>query len=481
MRLKLFNTLGRKKQVFRPLKDKVVTMYNCGLTVYDYGHIGNFRAFVFADLLRRWLEFKGYRVKQVMNFTDVGHLTIDETLHQAGEDKIELAAKKQRKRPEEIAEFYIKAFLEDSKALNLLEPWKRPRATQHIQEMINLIKKLLKRGYAYIAKSGSVYFEVKKFKQYGKLSGNPIEQLMAGARIEPNPEKKSPYDFALWICDPKHLMQWDAPWGRGYPGWHIECSAMAIKYLGETIDIHTGGEDNIFPHHECEIAQSEAATGKPFARFWLHVRHLLVNGRKMSKSLGNFIILRDLLKQGWDPRAVRLLLESAHYRDQLNFTLSALKQAERNLEKLDNLWTQLKQAKGKPNPKLRKNARKYWKDFCRAMDDDLNTPKALSVIFRLLSDTNRELQAGKVSRGDAKLILNLLEKFGWVFGLEFREKEWLGLKEAPPWLRKLLERRENLRKQRKFEEADRIRSELRKKGIEIEDTKEGPRWRKSSS
>ncbi|MEM7822967.1 MAG: cysteine--tRNA ligase [Candidatus Aenigmatarchaeota archaeon] len=479
--LRLYNTLSKRKQAFRPLKGKIVTMYNCGLTVYDYGHIGNFRSFLFADLLRRWLEYKGYVVKQVMNFTDVGHMTVDEIPAQAGQDKVEMAAKRQGKSPEQIAQFYIDAFLQDSKALNMLEPMKRPRATEHVADMIEIIKRLIARGYAYVTPSGCVYFEVSKFKQYGKLSGNPIEKLMAGARIAPNPEKRHPYDFALWIVDPKHIMQWDSPWGRGYPGWHIECSAMAMKYLGETIDIHTGGEDNIFPHHECEIAQSEGATGKRFARFWLHVRHLLVNGKKMSKSLGNFIVLRDLIKDGHDPRAIRLLLLSAHYRDRLNFTTQALRQAEATIGRLDRLFSELRRADGIGDKKLLSAARRAWNKFCAAMDDDINTPMALSAILSLIPEINKSLQKNYISKKDAKFLMKMFTNFSKIFGIEFLAKEWHGIEDAEPWLRAMLEEREKARKERRWDVADRIRAELKKRGIIVEDSEEGPRWQRQSS
>ena len=300
MPLTLYNTFSKALEPFQPLKPGEVKMYNCGPTVYDYAHIGNFRSYVFADLLRRYLEYRGLAVWQVMNITDVGHMVADA---EEGEDKVEASAKEQKKTPWEIAQFYTEAFLEDAKRLGFKEPMKRPKATEHVAEMVGMVKTLLEKGYAYES-SGSVYFDVRKFKRYGKLSGNTLRRLKAGARKEPAPGKRYPLDFALWIKKPGHLMQWDSPWGKGYPGWHIECSAMAMRYLGERIDIHTGGEDNIFPHHEAEIAQSEGATGRKFASYWLHVRHLLVNGEKMSKSLGNFFTLRDLLAKGHEPAAI---------------------------------------------------------------------------------------------------------------------------------------------------------------------------------
>src|SRR3972149_2047156 len=292
MTLKLYNTYSKKLEEFTPIEDGKVKMYNCGPTVYSHPHIGNFRSFIFADVLHRYLEYSGYKVTQVMNITDVGHLTLDDV--EAGEDKLEAAAKREKKDPYQIAEFYMNEFFELAKLLNLLPAYKYPRATEHIKEQITLAEELIKKSYAYVV-GGNVYFDVTKFAKYGKLSGNTLTQLKAGARIEVNTEKRNPMDFALWKNDPKHIMQWDSPWGKGFPGWHLECSAMSMEYLGETIDIHTGGEDNIFPHHESEIAQSESATGKQFVRYWLHCRHLLVDGKKMSKSEGNFYSVQDIL------------------------------------------------------------------------------------------------------------------------------------------------------------------------------------------
>jgi cysteinyl-tRNA synthetase len=470
MTLKFYNTMTRKKEVFRPLKRGVVTMYNCGPTVYFYIHIGNARAFMFADILRRYLEYKDFVVKQVMNITDVGHMIFDEEAEGAGEDKIEKSAKEQKKTPKEIANFYIKAFLKDSKALNLKEPFKRPKATEHIKEMIGIIEKLVKKGYAYVAESGAVYYDVDKFKDYGRLSGNTIDKLEAGKRIEVNPEKKNWYDFALWKIDPNHLMQWDSPWRRGYPGWHIECSAMSMKYLGETLDIHTGGEDNIFPHHECEIAQSEGSTGKQFARFWMHARHLLVNGEKMSKSRGNFYTLRDLLDKGYDPKAIRYLLLSAHYRTRLNFTEKGLKEAEKTIKSIEEFVSKVKN--GKDNEKSNKLVKKAKKGFEDALDDDLNISLALSVVFNLIREVNKT--------GGGKNVHKTMLEFDKVLGLELDKigELWHPPEKAPREIKKLILKREKLRKDKKFREADRIREQLREKGIVLEDTEKGTMWKK---
>ncbi len=469
MVIKFYNTLTKKKEVFRPIRPREVLMYNCGPTVYDYAHIGNLRAYVFADLIRRYLEYKGFRVKQVMNITDVGHMTMDEEIDGRGEDKIEKKAKEGKKTPKEIAKFYAKAFFEDIRTLNIKRAMVYPEATRHIKEMIEIIEKLLKNGYAYIS-NGSVYYNVNKFKGYGKLSGNTIEELQAGKRIEVNPEKKNPYDFALWIRNPHHIMQWDSPWGRGYPGWHIECCAMSIKYLGETLDIHTGGEDNIFPHHECEIAQAEGATGKPFVRYWLHTRHLMVNGKKMSKSKGNFYTLRDLLDKGYDPKAIRYALLSAHYRTRLNFTEDGLRKADRTVKSIEEFVSNVKN--GKDRPDALKLIDKAKKGFERAMDDDLNISEALSVIFDFMRDVNRT--------GGGRKVYQAILGFDSVLGLELDKvkKEWFAATAAKGEIKKLILEREKLREEKKFQEADNIREVLRKKGIIIEDTEKGPKWKR---
>ena len=481
MVLRFYNTMTRKKEVFKPLEKGTVKMYNCGPTVYNFAHIGNFRAYMLADLLRRYLEYKGYKVMQVMNITDVGHMSIDEVADSTGEDKIEKKAKEEKKTPWEIAEFYTKAFLEDSRSLNLKEPMVRPKATEHIKEMIELIEKLIEKGYAYEV-NGSVYFDVFKFKDYGKLSGNTLEKLKAGAggRVEENPEKKHPLDFALWIHNPRHIMQWDSPWGKGHPGWHIECSAMSMKYLGETLDIHTGGEDNIFPHHECEIAQSEGATGKTFVRYWLHTRHLVVEGKKMSKRLGNFYTLRDLIAKGYDPKAIRFLLLSAHYRTKMNFTEEALKGAEKTVKSMMEFMESLKNVKeGRENPEIKKLVEKTKKEFENALDDDLNISPALSAIFNLMKEVNKKIDSKEIGKEDAELVMRAMERFDMVLGLDLgKEKLWFSLDEAETEVKEKLLKREELRKEKKWEEADKIRNELKEMGIVVEDTPEGPRWRK---
>ena len=470
--LKLYNTLTKKKEIFRPLEKGIVTMYNCGLTVYDYAHIGNLRAFMFADILRKYLEYKGFTVKQVMNFTDVGHMFEDVDI---GEDKLEAAAKREKKDPWSIAEFYIKVFLEDSQKMNFEEPMVRPRATDHINEMVELIQKLTKNGYAYVVK-GSVYFDVTKFKDYGKLSGNTIEKLKTGAggRAEFNPDKRSQIDFALWINDPNHIMNWKSPWcERGYPGWHIECSVMAIKYLGETIDIHTGGVDNLFPHHENEIAQSEAATGKQFVRYWLHNEHLLVEGGRMAKSLGNFYTLGDLTAKGYDPNALRYLLLSTHYRQQLNFTFEGLEAAKNAVDRLITFMHRLMDADGREcGEKAKELMSEVQRRFEEAMDDDLNISVALAALFDFVREVNRLMDDDMLSEEEADEIYELMMKFDKVLGLigEVRKKEKLS-KEADELIRK----REEARKAKDWKAADEIREKLKAMGIIVEDTPKGPR------
>lgn len=478
MVLKLFNTLTRKKEPFKPAKKKQVTMYNCGPTVYSYAHIGNFRAYIFADLLRRYLEWKGYRVKQIMNITDVGHLTVDDQLQAQGEDKIEKAARTQGITPKEIADFYTMAFFEDIAKLNLKKAFFYPRATAHVTQMKAMIATLLKKGVAY--KSGkNVYYEIKHFPRYGKLSGNTPRKLQAGKRVKVKAEKKSPFDFALWIHNPKHLMQWDAPWGRGYPGWHIECSAMSLAYLKPPIDIHTGGEDNIFPHHECEIAQSEGATGKTFVNYWLHTRHLLVNGKKMSKSLKNFYTLRDLLEKGYPPRAVRFLLLSGHYRTKLNFTEKGLDSAQETLSSLDTLVAGLRHLKrGKETKKMAALVKKTRRAFEKSMDDDLNIAEGLAALFTLVRETNRLLDRKRISRKNATQVLKLLYDLDHVLGLDLREARDWG-HDIDREVRDLLAQREAFRKAKKWADADRIRDAIRAKGYIIEDTDQGPRTKKT--
>ena len=332
--LKFYNTLSRKVEKFEPIEPGKVGLYSCGPTVYSHPHIGNFRAFLVADLLKRFLEFKGFEVTHVMNITDVGHLLDDAD---EGADKLEEAARKQKKEPLEIAKIYIDSFNEAQKLLNIKPADEYPRATEHIPEMIAIVERLIEKGYAYVVDK-NVYYDITKFKDYGKLSGNMLDDLNSGARVEVNEEKRNPQDFALWKHDPKHLQQWDSPWGMGFPGWHIECSAMSSRYLGEEFDFHTGGEDNIFPHHENEIAQSEAASGKKFVHYWLHTRFLMFDGEKMSKSKGNLYTIQELVEKGFKKSAIRYALISSHYRQNYNFTFEGLKAASVAIDKIQQCF-----------------------------------------------------------------------------------------------------------------------------------------------
>ncbi|MGC8880892.1 MAG: cysteine--tRNA ligase [Minisyncoccia bacterium] len=470
--LRLYNTLTKKIEVFKPLKDKKVGLYTCGPTVYDYDHLGHAWNYTMADLLRRTLEYLGYKVKHVMNITDVGHLTSDSD---TGEDKIEKSAKEHKKTAWEIAEYFTKIYLQNRKKLNLLEPHIICKATEHIKEMINLIEKIFKKGAAYIIDDG-VYFDISKYPKYGQLSGNTLENLKTGARIEINPQKKHPADFALWKFTPKGVkrqMEWDSPWGKGFPGWHIECSAMSMKYLGETFDIHTGGEDNIFPHHESEIAQAETATGKKFVRYWFHPRFLMVEGQKMSKSLKNFYTLKDLEDQGFAPLALRFLFLSGHYRARFNFTFKGLEAAQNSLNNLYNFIEELLTTKSAPKPgvSLTKSLTKYDKEFLKAIKNDLNIPKALAVLYKLIKDYNKNKNRPN-QRFHPKRVYALIIKWDKIFGLNLKE-----IKPAviPQKIKKLAQKREKYRKEKNYKKADELRKKIEKLGYLIEDTPTGPK------
>ena len=458
--LKLYNTLTRKKEVFKPLKNKKVGFYTCGPTVYDYDHLGHAWNYTQADFLRRVLEYNDYKVKQVMNVTDVGHLTSDSD---TGEDKMEKSAREKKKSVWEIAEFFTKIYFKNRKKLNLLKPQIVCKATDHIKEMIELVKTLVKKGYGYKIDDG-IYFDVQKFPNYGKLSGNTLENLKAGARIEVNPQKKHPADFALWKFTPsraRRQMEWDSPWGRGFPGWHIECSAMSMKYLGKTFDLHTGGEDNIFPHHESEIAQSESATGKKFVRYWFHSRFLKVEGQKMSKSLKNFFTLADIEKQGFSVLALRYLFLTSHYRSSINFTWKGLESAQIALNKLHEVVASLKSETGKID-------KKYQRKFLNLINDDLNMPEVISLVWQLIKDK-------KVKSADKK---KTLLDFDRVLGLELEKIKKISI---PPELLSLAKQREKYRRKELWQKADEIRKEIEKLGYQIEDTKEGPKIKKSKN
>jgi cysteinyl-tRNA synthetase len=496
MAIQLFNTLTRKKEEFVPLDPAQVRMYNCGPTVYSFAHIGNFATFLLADLLRRTLEYLGFPVLQVMNITDVGHLTDDAAPDSRGEDKLEKKAREEKKDPWQIARFYEDAFHRDRRALHILEAFKYPRATDHVPEMIAMIEELLDAGLAYRA-GDQVYFEIARFPRYGILSGNSPDQLLAGAgeRVEDDPHKRNPLDFTLWKRDPKHIMQWDSPWGRGFPGWHIECSAMSRKYLGEVFDIHTGGEDNIFPHHECEIAQSAGKVGRIFSRYWLHRRHILVNGKKMSKREGNFFTLSDLEKKGYSGAEVRYALSSAHYRAQLNFTLEGLDAARESIRRMLNFIDDLShrpEGGGADGPGVEDLAAQADSRFRAALSDDLNISAALAVVFDFIRDANKAVK----TRGAGQAAVARLLAWDRVLGLDL-EKLWTQSGKAtvrmpaagpgqtarppegamaPQEIERLVAEREVARKARDFRRSDEIRQLLKDRGVTIKDSAQGPRW-----
>ncbi|MGC8976893.1 MAG: cysteine--tRNA ligase [Candidatus Ratteibacteria bacterium] len=459
--LRFFNTLSKRKEEFIPIEEGKVKLYTCGPTVYDLAHIGNFRAYVFEDLLHRYLEFKGYKVIRVMNITDV-------------DDKTIKGAKKEGISLREYTDRYIKIFLEDMETLRLKKPDYMPRATENINEMVELIKKLLEKGYAYY-KGGSIYFSISKFPSYGKLSGLDLSKIKVGARIDADEyEKNDVRDFVLWKKAKEEGIWWDTEIGKGRPGWHIECSAMSMKYLGETFDIHTGGVDNIFPHHENEIAQSEAATGKKFVNYWLHCSHLLVNGEKMSKSKGNFYTLRDLLNKNYNPVGIRYLLLSTHYRDPLNFTENSLKQAENTVKNYNEFYKGLNIcASEKYNPKIKKEIEIARKGFIEGLDDDLNISPALSSIFNFIKKVNIFFSKGEFGKDNVREVKEFLEDIDNVLCIIEKKEEIL-----PQEILNLIKERENARKNKEFDKADRIREILKQKGIILEDTPFGTRWKK---
>jgi cysteinyl-tRNA synthetase len=460
--LRIYNTLTNSKEEFRPAEPGVVRFYVCGPTVYDFAHIGNFRTFVFQDLLRRYLRFRDYRVVHVMNITDVD----DRTIQMARTQGISLT---------EYTARYTEAFLEDSKSLGLQEPDFMPRATGHIPEMVQLIRRLEENGYTY-RRDGSVYFSIARFPEYGKLSKQDFKGMQAGARVDNDRyDKDEARDFVLWKARKEGEDFWETEIGPGRPGWHIECSAMSMKYLGESFDIHCGGIDLVFPHHENEIAQSECATGKPFVRYWVHPEFLVVEGEKMSKSLGNFFTLRDLLTQGHSPQAIRYLLLSVHYRKQLNFTMDGLRQAESSIQRLEDFRQRMTEiADGSdPCPEFASQIRSAHASFTEAMDDDLNISAGLGVIFDFIRSTYQIHDQGGISRGDARAAVDFIKGIDQVLGVMRQQPELLDEEIA-----RRIEERQAARRRRDFAEADRIRDWLSSQGIQLEDTREGIRWKR---
>ncbi len=462
MVLKFYNTLSGEKKVFVPLNEGTVGIYSCGPTVYDFAHIGNLRAYTFADVLRRYLEFKGYKVRQVMNITDL-------------DDKTIRASKERGMSLHDYTDTYIKFFFEDIDMLRIKRADVYPRVTEHIKEMAEMIKILLDKGYAY-RKDGSIYYKVSEFRDYGALARLDISKIKPGATVEADEyEKGDVRDFALWKAKKEGEPFWVTELGEGRPGWHIECSAMSTKYLGATIDIHTGGIDNIFPHHQNEIAQSEAATGQRFVRYWMHCEHLLVSNKKMSKSLGNIITLRSLVQNGYNPIALRYLFLSSHYRSKLNFTWESIQHASNTLARLNQFAERLRdyESGAGNNEEIARLIGSTGENFEREMDNDLNTPAALAALFDLIGKINPAMEEGSLSTGNAKAAYELLLRFDRILGiLTLKEK-----KELQHEVEVLIEERKRARKAKDFKRADEIRKKLDEMGIVLEDTREGVGWR----
>jgi len=475
--IQLHNTMSGRKEGFSTLKPGVVNIYTCGPTVYDYAHIGNFRTFIFQDLLRRFLRTRGYKVNQVMNLTDV-------------DDRIIAHAAAAGKSIRDYTEPYIKAFSEDCHTLGMETPEKLVRATDHIEDMVAEIELLQKKGYTYNSE-GSIYYRIAKFPAYGKLSKIDVSGMQTGVRVDVDQyEKEDVRDFALWKAPKPGEHFWETRIGKGRPGWHIECSAMAMKYLGETLDIHSGGVDLAFPHHENEIAESEAATGKPFVKYWLHAEHLLVDGQKMSKSLGNFYTLRDLFAKGTKPSSLRLLLASVPYRRQLNFTMESLQQAASSVERLRQFMIRLAEIKGgekKASEAIVERVRVAEEGFDAGMADDLNTAQALAAVFELVRDTNIAMESGKLGSADAEAIRKAMVGFDEIFALlqddDAARLQAIGFGRkaeeiSAAEIEELIARRLAARKRKNFTESDRIRDELAKQGVILEDTRDGMRWKR---
>jgi len=458
--------MTRAEEEFAPLEGNTVRMYACGPTVYDYGHIGNFRTFVAVDVLRRYLKYLGYEVNHVMNITDV-------------DDKIIRGVLQSGKSLRDYTEFYSQAFLEDSKSLAIEQPEVIPRATDHIPEMIDIMNRLAASDHTYKS-DGSLYYSIGSFPNYGKLSGLKVEGNLSGARVDVDEyEKADARDFVLWK-EPKEEGEprWPSPFGEGRPGWHLECSAMSMKYLGESFDIHCGGVDLIFPHHENEIAQSEGATGKPFVRFWVHAEFLLVEGEKMSKSKGNYYTVRDLLAKGHSPMAIRYLLLSVPYRTQLNFTMEGLRGAETALDGLRNLRRRVGEFSGDAgqHPRVQEALIEARKNFESGMNDDLNTSNALAAVHDLRRDVNTAMDAGEFGMNDREAVLALLERVNSVLGVLTAEAEALD----PTLVAEIetkIEQRNAARRDRDFKRADEIRNDLAARGIILEDTPQGTKWK----
>jgi cysteinyl-tRNA synthetase len=476
MPLRFYNTLTQELELFHPLRDNTVHIYTCGPTVYNFVHIGNFRTFTFQDILRRWLKYRGYKLNHVMNVTDV-------------DDKIIKNAAKEHKSLEEYTSVYTRAFFEDAANLRLQQPEHVAPATKHIPAMVAAIEQLAAKGYTY-TNEGSTYYRISAFPDYGKLSHNDFGGIRSGARVDVDEyDKADARDFVLWKARREDEPFWDTPFGQGRPGWHIECSAMAMSYLGETLDIHAGGVDLIFPHHENEIAQSEAISGKPFARFWLHSEHLHIESQKMSKSLGNFYTLRDLLEMGYRPEAIRYLLASVPYRKKLNFTFDGLKAATKSIERLRDFEIRLTSTKLPPgqNESVTERSHEAIRKFEEGLDDDLNTAGALAAIFEYVRAMNTALDEGGFQEENRWDAARVLEVFDSIFDVlkpsEGAQTPAAGTLPSEPGLSDVeiearIEERTQAKKARDFARADAIRAELLDRGIVLEDTKDGVRWKR---
>ena len=460
MSLKLYNTLTKQKEEFKPLQGNEVRIYTCGPTVYSFAHIGNFRAYVFMDTLRRVLKENGYTLKHVMNITDVGHLESDAD---EGEDKMEKAARKENKNPYEIAAYYTEIFFRDMGRLHIERPEIIAKATDHISDMLEFVKTLVKNGYAYET-SKAIYFDISKLDKYPVLSNRNLDDQIAGARVDVDPEKRNPYDFAVWIKAPEnHIMKWESPWGLSYPGWHLECSAMGRKYLGDEFDIHTGGVDHIPTHHENEIAQSKGCTGHIPAKRWMHVEFLQVDGGKMSKSLGNTYTLDQLQEKGIEPLAYKMFCYTAHYRTKLNFTFEGALSTQKALNRLrEGYLTHLQNDEKVEETEIKE----YKQRFLDAVNDDLNMPLAMGVVWEVVRNNKK-----------SKQFADLLLEFDKILGLDLvNSKKYLEEQEKvelPEEIKELVEQRKIARENKNWAESDRIRDLLKEKGYTVKDTKEG--------
>jgi len=466
--MKFYNTLTRRKQEFKPIDHNSVRMYTCGPTVYDYAHIGNYRTFVFEDFLRRYLEYRGFEVRQVMNITDVD----DNTIRRSRENGVPLA---------ELTAKFKQAFFDDLKTLNVQPATDYPEATAYVDRMQAMVQNLLDRGYAYAAEDGSVYFKISSFEEYGQLAHLKPEDMISGERVaDDNYDKEGVRDFVLWkgYKEEDGDVYWDSPWGRGRPGWHIECSVMSTELLGNHFDIHCGGVDNIFPHHENEIAQSRCATDDAFVNYWLHSEYLLVDNRKMSKSLNNFYTLRDLMEKGYSAAAVRWMLLTTHYRQKLNFSTDRLGEAAKVVGRIQEFYQRLLDYKGDGPESADDLVAATRMGFQEALDDDLNISEGLAAVFDMLRQGNRLMDEVKLSRSGAANLCGMLEKIDHVLGiLDMQEADSADADDSG-WIEDLIAQRAQARKDRDFARADEIREELKAKGIELIDTAEGTKWKK---